>query len=55
MIDSMINLASAMLNRDFYQEGYTLDYLGIGHMDKGEMLDYLHEGNYVDNEKKDNN
>jgi len=48
VIDSMINLASAMLNRDFYQEGYTLDYLGIGHMDKGEMLDYLHEGSYLE-------
>jgi opine dehydrogenase len=44
VIDSMINLASAMLNRDFYEEGYTLDYLGLGDMSKEEMLDYLHEG-----------
>lgn len=44
VIDSMINLASAMLDRDFYQEGYTLDYLGLGDMSKEEMLSYLHHG-----------
>ncbi|HHY40050.1 MAG TPA: NAD/NADP octopine/nopaline dehydrogenase [Syntrophaceticus sp.] len=48
VIDSMINLASAMLNRDFYAEGYTLDYLGIGHMTKEEMHKYLREGIYKD-------
>ncbi len=48
VIDSMINLASAMLNRDFYEEGYTLDYLGIGHMNKEEMLAYLNEGKYTE-------
>jgi len=48
VIDSMINLASAMLNRDFYAEGYTLDHLGIGHMSKEELLDYLHTGNYTE-------
>lgn len=48
VIDSMINLASAMLERDFYESGYTLEYLGIGHMSKEEMLKYLHEGVYVE-------
>lgn len=47
VIDSMINLASAILERDFYEKGYTLDYLGIGHMTNEEMLKYLHEGVYV--------
>ncbi|ADL12455.1 NAD/NADP-dependent octopine/nopaline dehydrogenase family protein [Acetohalobium arabaticum] len=50
VIDAMINIASAILDRDFYEEGYTLDYLGIGHMNKEEMLDYLHEGEYVEKE-----
>lgn len=46
VIDSMINLASAMLQRDFYKLGYTLDYLGIGHMNKEEMNLYLRQGIY---------
>ena len=48
VIDSMINIASAMLERDFYKEGYTLDYLGVGHMDKEQLLDYLNNGVYVE-------
>ena len=48
VVDSMINLANAMLETDFYESGYTLDYLGIGHMNKDEMLKYLHEGVYVE-------
>ncbi|AET67410.1 glycerol-3-phosphate dehydrogenase [Desulfosporosinus orientis DSM 765] len=46
VVDSMINLANAMLETDFYESGYSLDYLGIGHMTKDEMLQYLHEGVY---------
>lgn len=46
VVDSMINLANAMLETDFYESGYSLDYLGIGHMNKDEMLQYLHEGVY---------
>jgi len=48
VVDAMINIACAMLDRDFYAEGYTLDYLGIGHMTKEEMLKYLHEGIYTE-------
>jgi len=48
VVDSMINLASAMLQRDFYQLGYTLDYIGIGHMDKEQMNKYLREGIYTE-------
>lgn len=50
VVDSMINLANAMLETDFYESGYSLDYLGIGHMDKDEMLQYLHEGVYKEKE-----
>jgi opine dehydrogenase len=46
VIDSMITMASAMLGRDFYAEGYTLEYLDIAHMNKEELLDYLNNGNY---------
>lgn len=46
VVDSMINLANAMLETNFYESGYSLDYLGIGHMTKDEMLQYLHEGVY---------
>ncbi|GAB1475677.1 NAD/NADP-dependent octopine/nopaline dehydrogenase family protein [Bacillota bacterium] len=46
IVDSMITMASTMLGRDFYAEGYTLDYLDIGHMNKEELLDYLYKGNY---------
>lgn len=46
VIDAMINLASAMMETDYYEKGYTLDYLGIGHMDKEQLLKYLNEGVY---------
>lgn len=44
VIDSMINLASAILQRDFYKTGYTLEYVGMGGMDNEQILAYLHEG-----------
>jgi len=44
VIDSMINLASAILQRDFYATGYSLEYLGIGDMDKEQLNRYLREG-----------
>jgi len=48
VIDSMINLACVMAEQDFYKSGYTLDYLGLGHMNKEEMLKYLNEGVYTE-------
>ncbi|MDL2260272.1 NAD/NADP octopine/nopaline dehydrogenase family protein [Deltaproteobacteria bacterium OttesenSCG-928-K17] len=47
VIDSMINLACVMAEQDFYKSGYTLEYLGLGHMDKEAMLKYLNEGVYA--------
>lgn len=44
VVDSMINLACAILDRDFYKDGYTLEYLGLGDMTKEEMNAYLREG-----------
>jgi len=46
IIDSMITIASAMLGKDYFSEGYTLEYLGIDHMSKEELLAYLYEGTY---------
>lgn len=46
IIDSLISLASVMAETDFCAKGYTLDDLGIGHMTKDEMLQYLNEGKY---------
>ncbi len=47
VIDSMIYLANTMLERDFFKEGYTLEYLGIGHMNPQQLLDYLQKGIYT--------
>lgn len=44
IIDSMITLASVMTEADYFEQGYTLEYLGIGHLNKEELLDYLHNG-----------
>ncbi len=50
VVDSLINLANVMVETDFYDSGYTLDYLGLGHMNKDEMLAYLNEGIYKEKE-----
>lgn len=46
IIDSMITIASAMLGKDYFNEGYTLEYIGIDNMSKEELLAYLNEGIY---------
>ena len=46
IIDAMITIASAMLNKDYFNEGYSLEYLGIGDMTKEELLEYLNTGIY---------
>lgn len=48
VIDSMITLASVMTGQDFYNNGMTLDDLGIGHLDKEQLLQYLNEGVYIE-------
>lgn len=47
VIDSMITLGSVMTGKDFYKTGMTLDELGIGHLDKEQLLDYLNNGVYA--------
>lgn len=51
VIDSLISLASVMAETDFYETGYTLEYLDISHMSKEEMLKYLNQGIYAEPEK----
>lgn len=46
VIDAMIVLAGAMNNTDYFEEGLTLEELGIGRLSKDELLAYLHEGTY---------
>lgn len=49
IIDSMIVLGGAMHEKSFFENTkYDLDYLGIGHMNKEELLDYMRNGNYVE-------
>ncbi|WPK69184.1 Opine dehydrogenase [Eubacterium callanderi] len=44
IIDAFISLASAMVGKDYFNEGYSLEYLGIAGLSKEGMLKYLHEG-----------
>lgn len=39
--DSLITIASSLLNTNFWLEGRTLDRLGIGSMTKDEIIEYL--------------
>jgi len=48
VIESMITLASVMRNTDYYREGWKLEDLSIAHMDKQQLLKYLHEGIYTE-------
>ena len=40
----MINLAVVIEGTNFWETGYTLEYLGLGDMTKEQILEYLHEG-----------
>jgi opine dehydrogenase len=49
VIDSMIVLANSMLQRDLVQQvGYSLEYLGIGHMDRQQLNLWMREGVYTE-------
>lgn len=48
IIDSMIVLGGAMHEKSFFKEtNYSLEYLGIGHMNRSELLDYMRTGKVV--------
>ena len=47
VVDSLIHLACIMAETDFWETGYTLDTIDIGHMSREEMLAYLHRGAYT--------
>ena len=47
VIDSMITIASVMTGQDFYKTGVKLEDLGIGHLNKEQLLQYLNDGVYA--------
>ncbi len=48
IIDSMITLANSMLQRDLTKDvGYSLEYLGIAHMDRQQLNLWMREGVYT--------
>lgn len=44
--ESMITLASVMTKTNYWETGLTLEELGIAHLNKEELLAYLHEDKY---------
>lgn len=49
IVDTMITLAETMTGKELCKEtGYTLDFLGIGHMSKEELSLWLREGVYTE-------
>ena len=44
----MIVLGGVMNKTDYMATGLTLEELGIAHLDKDQLLAYLHEGEYVE-------
>lgn len=48
IIDSMIVLGGVMNHTNFFETGLTLEQLGIAHLSREQLLDYLHTGAYVE-------
>ena len=49
IVDSMITLANSMLKRDLVaQTGYSLEYLGVGHMNREQLNLWMREGVYTE-------
>ncbi len=44
VIESMIRLASVISEVDYFEEGFSLEHLGIAHLGPKELLAYLREG-----------
>lgn len=52
IVDTMITLANSMLQRDLVKQvGYSLDYLGVGHMNKEQLNKWMREGVYTEAKK----
>lgn len=47
-IDALVHLASTIIGRDLTANGYTLDYVGIGHMSPEQLQKWLREGIYTE-------
>lgn len=44
VIESLINFAGIIVGRDYFKEGFDLDYVGLGGMTKDELLSHLRTG-----------
>ena len=42
--DHVIQVVGAVMGRDYYAEGRTLDALGIGHLSRAQLIDFLDRG-----------
>ncbi|MCF7936125.1 MAG: NAD/NADP octopine/nopaline dehydrogenase family protein [Synergistales bacterium] len=47
-VDSMIHLACVMTGTDFWKRGLTLEDIGLGHMNREQMLAYLEQGIFAE-------
>lgn len=48
IIDAMIVLGGVMNHENYFETGMTLADLGIAHLDREQLLAYLHDGTYVE-------
>jgi len=44
IVDTMIHLAGIMLHKNYFEEGYTLDYLGLGGKSEEAIVQFLRTG-----------
>ena len=47
IIDAMIVLGGVMNHVNYFEKGMTLEDLGIAHLDRDQLLAYLHDGTYA--------
>lgn len=46
IIESLINFGGIMVDKNYFKAGFSLEYLGLGSMNKNELLKYLRTGEY---------
>jgi opine dehydrogenase len=45
LIESLINISGIVVGKDYFKEGFDLDFLGFKDLGKEEILNYLRGGN----------
>lgn len=46
LLESLINIGGIITGKNYFQEGFNLNYLGLGNLDKTELVKYLRTGKY---------